>query len=78
LKSRPGPLASLGNAARAHVILTIWCRDCRHRAEPDPAEQAERYDAKMTVIDWKARLICSRCGSRQIDMVVIGESHGDR
>jgi hypothetical protein len=31
---------------------------------------AERYGAATTVLDWSARLVCSRCGSRQIDMVV--------
>jgi hypothetical protein len=26
----------------------------------------------MTVPDWRGRLICSKCGSREIDMVVTG------
>jgi hypothetical protein len=50
----------------------VWCRDCRHQVEPDPAEQAERYGAATTVIEWHQRLSCSKCGSRQIDMVVTG------
>ena len=78
MKSEPGPLATLGSSARARVRLIVWCKDCRHRAEPDPAEQAERYGAETTLIDWKARLICSRCGSRAIDMVVTGESRPER
>jgi Zn finger protein HypA/HybF involved in hydrogenase expression len=44
------------------VRLIVWCKQCRHRVEPDPAEQAERE-----------RLVCSRCGGREIDMVVTGE-----
>jgi hypothetical protein len=31
---------TLGNAAAAKVRLIVWCKDCRHRVEPDPAEMA--------------------------------------
>jgi hypothetical protein len=37
---------TLGNAAAARVRLIVWCRDCRHRVEHDPAEMAERYGAE--------------------------------
>jgi hypothetical protein len=40
---------------------------------PDPAEQAERYGAETAVPDWRDRLVCSRCGGREVDMVVTGE-----
>jgi hypothetical protein len=33
----------------------------------------ERYGAETPVFDWRERLVCSRCGNRQIDMVVTGE-----
>jgi hypothetical protein len=33
---------------------------------------AERYGAETTVPEWRERLVCSRCGSRNIDMLVIG------
>jgi hypothetical protein len=33
---------------------------------------AERYGAEMTVPDWHARLVCSGCGSGQIDFVATG------
>ncbi len=42
------------------------------RSSPDPAEMAERYGAETTVTDWSERLVCSRCGSRKVDMVVTG------
>ena len=32
----------MGNAAAAQARLIVWCRDCRHQIEPDPAEQALR------------------------------------
>jgi hypothetical protein len=54
------------------VRLIVWCRNCRHRVEPDPADQAERYGAEMTVPDWHERRVCSQCSSREIDMVVTG------
>jgi Zn finger protein HypA/HybF involved in hydrogenase expression len=67
-----GPPMTLGNAAAALVRLIVWCLDCHHQVEPDPAEMAERYGAEMTVPDWHARLVCSECGSRRVDMVVSG------
>jgi hypothetical protein len=64
---------TLGNAAAARVRLIVWCKDCRHQIEPDPAEMAQRYGAETPVPDWRReRLVCSRCGSRQIDMAVTG------
>jgi len=63
---------TLGNAASAHVRLIVWCKTCQHQVEPDPAEQAERYGTEMPVLEWRERLICSLCGSREIDMVVTG------
>jgi hypothetical protein len=76
LKSEPGRLATLGSSAAAGVRLIVWCRDCRHQVEPDPIEQAQRYGAEMTVPEWRDRLVCSKCGSREIDMVVSGTKRG--
>jgi len=33
---------------------------------------AERYGADTAVVDWRERLVCSKCGSRNVDMVVTG------
>jgi hypothetical protein len=33
---------------------------------------AERYGAEMAVPEWSGRLLCSGCGSRQVDFVVTG------
>jgi hypothetical protein len=63
---------TLGNAAAARVRLIVWCKACGHRAEPVPAEIAQRYDAETVVRDWREGLVCSQCGSRNIDMVVTG------
>ena len=72
MKSEPGPPMTLGNAAASRVRLIVWCKDCRHQIEPDPAEMAKRYGAEMPVPDWCERLVCSKCVSRKIDMVVTG------
>jgi len=72
MKSEPGPPMTLGNAAAARVRLIVWCKDCRHQVEPDPAEMAQRYGAATQVPDWRERLVCSKCGSREIHMVVTG------
>ena len=37
---------TLGNAAVAQVRLIVWCLDCRHQVEPDPAEMVEGYGAR--------------------------------
>jgi hypothetical protein len=56
-KSPQGPPMTLGNAAAAHVRLIVWCKACQHQTEPDPAEQAQRYGAETSVIDWRDRLV---------------------
>jgi hypothetical protein len=38
-----------------------------------PAEMARRYGPETAVLDWHKRLVCSRCGSHDTDMVVTGE-----
>jgi Zn finger protein HypA/HybF involved in hydrogenase expression len=63
---------TLGNAAAAHVRLIVWCRDCVHQVEPDPAEQEARYGAETALLDWHKRLVCDQCGSRQVDMAATG------
>jgi hypothetical protein len=68
---------TLGSAAAAQVRLIIRCKECQHQVEPDPAEMAARYGAETPVLDWRARLVCSKCGSREIDMVVTGTRRRD-
>jgi len=45
----------------------VWCRDCGHQVEPDPAELS-RAQTWAAVLDWRDRLVCSRCGRREIDI----------
>jgi hypothetical protein len=63
---------TLGIAAAAGVRLIVWCKECRHQVEPGPTEMATRCGAETSVLDWRERLVCSRCGSRQADMVLTG------
>jgi hypothetical protein len=53
---------TLGNAAAAHVRLIVWCKACAHRSEPDPANHARWFGPDTTVPEWRARLVCSKCG----------------
>jgi hypothetical protein len=68
MKSEPGPPMTLGGAAAAQVRLIVWCKSCQYQVEPDPAEMAARYGADTSVLDWRERLVCSKCGGRQVDM----------
>jgi DNA-directed RNA polymerase subunit RPC12/RpoP len=70
-----GP-ATLGSTAKAYLLLAVRCTACRHRANIDPGEQAERYSADLPVPEWAARLRCSQCGSRRVDFVVTPQSTG--
>ena len=72
MKPYRGPPMTLGAAAAAQVRLIVWCKGCGHQVEPDPAEMAARYGAETPVLDWREKLVCSKCGGRQVDMVVTG------
>jgi rubredoxin len=73
VKSDPGPPMTLGNAAAAHVRLIVWCKACSYQVEPDPGEMARRYGPETPVPDWSRRLVCSSCGSHDVDIVVTEE-----
>jgi hypothetical protein len=72
MKSEPGPPMTLGNAAKAELRLIVWCRSCKHQVEPDLAELAKRHGPDTPVLEWRERLVCSKCGGRDIDFVVSG------
>ena len=65
---------TLGAAAAAGVRLIVWCKECQHQVEPELAEMATRHGAETSVLDWRERLVCSRCGGRQVDMVARNEA----
>ena len=70
-----GP-ATLGSTLAAHLRLIVWCKACRHQAVPDVAQLVERYRADLPLPEWSARLVCSVCGSREVDFVVSGGGRG--
>jgi hypothetical protein len=55
------------------VQLIGWFRGCGGQVETNTAWLTERYAPIAPLPDWRERLICSHCGSRQADMVVTGE-----
>jgi DNA-directed RNA polymerase subunit RPC12/RpoP len=73
LKPYRGPPMTLGSAAAARLTLMVWCKACGHRREPDPAEQARWYGPETPVPERRRRLVCSQCGSRNVDKVITGK-----
>lgn len=53
----PPSLMLWGGSTGARLI--VWCRDRRHRVEPDPASAALRRRDDVT--NWRERLVCSEC-----------------
>jgi hypothetical protein len=50
----------------------LGSRDMGPIGRAAPAEHATRYGTGMTVAKWRERLVCSKCGGRDIAMVVTG------
>ena len=73
MKAEPGATATLGSTESAGVRIIVWCKACGHETEPDPVEMAARHGADVPVPVWRARLSCSRCGARNVDMVLTGQ-----
>ena len=67
-----GDAPRLRGSAAAGVRIVVWCKDCQHQVKPDPVEMVRRYGADVSVLDWKERLVCSKCGGRAADMVLTG------
>src|SRR5215472_3562514 len=59
MKPYRGPPMTLGNAATARVRFIVWCRDCGHQVEPDPAAMpnatAPRRRCRSGASAWSAR-----------------------
>jgi hypothetical protein len=64
-------MATVSSLVRQDEIRS-GSRPIGHQVEPDLGELAQRYGADKRLRDWRERLVCSGCGSRQVDMVVIG------
>lgn len=68
-----GPIPTLASTARSGHALIVWCKACQRHVEFTPTaivQLAEKHGADLTLLDWRSRLKCSECGSREIDMVV--------
>jgi hypothetical protein len=65
---------TLGAAAKTSETLIVWCRDpaCRHQNQADPAVVARTFGADLTMAEWRKRLVCSRCGSRDVEVLFMG------
>ena len=69
---------TLGAAARTTETLIVWCRgpDCRHQNKADPADIARIFGADLSVAEWRKRLVCSRCGNRDVEVLFMGRRRG--
>jgi len=63
---------TLGNVAKTSLHLIVWCKACRHQNSTDPADLAALYGADTPIEVWHERLVCSRCGSRDVETLLIG------
>jgi hypothetical protein len=46
--------------------------DRHHPAETPSRRNSRAHTYSYPIRDWRERLVCSKCGSRNVDMVVIG------
>jgi len=63
---------TLGHAAKASLQLIVWCKACGHQNQTDPADVAARFGADTSLQQWRERLVCSQCGSRDVEMLLMG------
>jgi hypothetical protein len=65
---------TLGAAAKTSETLIVWSRDphCRHENRADAAVVARTFGSDLTVAEWRKRLICSRCGTRDVEVLFMG------
>ena len=65
---------TLGAAAKTSATLIVSCRapDCDHQSQADPAIVARIFGADLTVAEWRKRLVCSRCGGRDVAVLFMG------
>jgi hypothetical protein len=63
---------TLGNAAKTSLQLIVWCKACQHQNQADPADVAARFGADTPLETWRERLVCSRCGSRGVEVLLMG------
>jgi hypothetical protein len=70
---RPGPADDTRECHRGPGPADCVMQGLRSSGRaPDPAEMAARCGAETPVLDWREKLVCSKCGGRHVDMVVTG------
>jgi hypothetical protein len=59
-------------SAELHLVPKHKRKVCGNQVEPEAAAMAERYGADTPVAGWRERVVCSRCGSCNVDTVATG------
>jgi hypothetical protein len=67
LNAYNGTPMTLGCATAVGVPLIVWVQSLPASGRARSAEMAARYGADTSVLDWRKRLVCSECGSREVD-----------
>jgi len=55
-------LRSRHRLGSTHLLLRVWCNNCRRIADLNPGEQAERHGVDLDLFVWRSRLRCRRQG----------------
>jgi hypothetical protein len=63
---------TLGAAAKTSAQLIVLCKTCQHQNTADPADAADAYGAELAIVEWRKRLLCLQCGSRDVEVVFMG------
>ena len=70
MKPYVGSPMALGAAAGAQSAVDRLVQILPPQREPDPGEEARLCGGGLSVLDSRDRLVCSRCGQHDIDMIV--------
>jgi Zn finger protein HypA/HybF involved in hydrogenase expression len=72
MKTEPDHPITLGQAAKTSAEVYVWCKTCDRQNRTDPADVADLYGAELPIVEWRKRLVCSRCGSRDVEVLFMG------
>lgn len=67
-----GHCNTLADFPAGRVSLLVYCSDCHRR----PALNRDRVPANITILQLRARLVCSACGSRSTTPHIVWDGGG--
>jgi hypothetical protein len=74
-RTSQGPVAIRTiNDLGEHSQMYAYCNACRHSSQLDVAALRERYGSDLSLKSMRARLRCSRCGARCVDVMHVWDA----